>query len=115
MGDAGVFADPSPVSGKQNMRFGKTPSSRMAMDEDKPYGIGIVTFHAAAWGSDERGKIEVEYSLDNGATWEPAGTADVDSENYKKYTFTVNKAGAGRIRLRRTALFLFPKQFRSFY
>lgn len=103
LGDAGVFADPSPVSGKQNMRFGKTPSSRMAMDEDKPYGIGIVTFHAAAWGSDERGKIEVEYSLDNGATWEPAGTADVDSENYKKYTFTVNKAGAGRIRLRQTS------------
>ena len=89
-------------SGNQAIRFGKTSSSSLSMNEDKAKGLGEVSFYARNYGSDNAAVISVEYSMDGGATWTAAGTATLTNA-YEKYSYTVNKEGAGRIRLKQTS------------
>ncbi len=105
LANAGIWKGDTPVrSGKQCVRMGKNANSSIAMTADKDHGVGIVKVHAAQWTSSE-GKctFALEYSADKGQTWERIGTADVTSPDYQEFTFTVNRDGAGRVRVQQTA------------
>lgn len=45
----------------------------MRMIQDLPYGIDSLSFHTAMYGAETGGKLLLEYSLDQGSTWTPAG------------------------------------------
>ncbi len=104
----------SPDAG--DMKFG-TNSLRMRrnaadygyiqMEEDKPYGLGSISFYAsrANFGSD-RANIapifEAQYSTDAGTTWIPAGSAvDLDGiDALTKFEYSnINVTGNIRVRL----------------
>lgn len=103
--NAGIWPGDKPVaSGKQCVRMGKNSNSAITMTADKPRGIGTVKVHACEW-TDKEGPctFALQYSMDGGQTWQEAGTATADATDYKEYTFTVNKPGAGRVRVVQTA------------
>ena len=85
-------------NGKQAARFGKTSTSSITMAEDKPNGIGVISFYARSYGSDNAATLTVSYSLDGGATWTKAGSIQTTS-TYAQYKFEVNKTGVGRIKI----------------
>ena len=110
LGDAGVFNVKSEAANGNNyLRMGKTASSTLTIDEDRPHGIGTVSFLAAGWLNDGESKLAVEVSSDHGTTWEPvsdvtvAGSSSSIGQNYKPYTVTVNRGGSLRLRLRQTS------------
>ena len=99
--DAGITPD-SKYEGKQSVRFGKTASSYLELDEDRVAGIGTVSFYAAVWNKDGDVSFAVRYSADGGTTWNTAGTGSVTSSAYTRYTLTVNAAGPVRLRVEQT-------------
>ena len=105
LANAGIWPGDKPVhSGKQCVRMGRNSNSAITLVTDKAHGIGVVKVHAAEWTSNEGpATFRLEYSPDGGDTWQSAGTATADSEEYKEFTFTVNKPGQGRIRVQQTA------------
>lgn len=100
--DAGITPD-SKYEGKQSVRFGKTATSYLELDEDRVAGIATVSFYAGVWGSDGEAEFVLKYSRDGGASWQSAGAAKVTTTAYNKYTFTVNAAGPVRLRVEQTA------------
>ena len=109
MTDGGVYAVKAEAyEGSNYFRFGKSASSVLAMNEDRTAGIGTVKLQAAPWSKSD-GDIEyaVEYSTDGGQTWQTAGTQKLtaagNEKKYAPYTYTVNRAGNVRLRIRQTA------------
>ncbi len=109
LSDAGVFVVKNEAfSGQHYLRLGKTAGSTATMDTDKEGGIGIVTVQAAGWSpADGSTKFELEYSTDGGANWQSAGEASIatpasTTKAYAPYTFTVNRPGKVRLRIRQT-------------
>ena len=100
--DAGITPD-SKYEGLQSVRFGKTASSYLELDEDRAAGIGTVSFYAALWNKDGDAGFTVSCSTDGGTTWKGIGTGSVTSTAYTKYTFTANVAGPVRLRVEQTA------------
>lgn len=100
--DAGITSQSGDRrNGKQSVRLGKNDNSAISMAEDKNYGIGDVTFHAARYGTDAEAVIAVEYSTDGGDNWAVAGTpVKVTGTTLDKYTVAVNVSGDTRIRLK---------------
>lgn len=85
------------------VRFGKTSSSSITTASAKTDGIGTITFFAERFGTDGNAAVEVEYSSDNGDTWQSAGSAAITETSYKEFIFTVNVPGNNLIRLRQTS------------
>ncbi len=90
-------------SGVLCARFGKNSDSSLEMAENKTRGAATVSFQARNWTNDGTSTIEVEYSTDNGQSWNSCGSAKVDSENYTGFSYRPNIAGNVRIRLRQTS------------
>lgn len=99
--DAGITPD-SKYEGKQSLRFGKTATSYVELDEDRSAGIGTVSFYAAMWSNDGNVSFTVSCSTDGGTTWKSVGTGSVTSSAYNKYTFTANVGGPVRLRIEQT-------------
>ena len=95
-------------SGDCYIRFDKSGDRTLEMAEDRQNGIGMVTLWAAAWSAkDGAAKFELEYSTDGGQNWTSAGEGSLDTpsgstKDYKEFTFTVNKPGRVRVRVRQT-------------
>lgn len=102
LSDAGFWTDKA-YDGKQALRGGKSGKAIVEMDEDRPSGIGTVSFYAHKWNNDETPVLAVEYSTDGGETWTEAGTAAIEAKTYEKYSVPVNATGTARMRLRQTA------------
>jgi len=101
-------------TGPQDRNFNKTTAMRMgddksnctlSMAENKTAGIGIVTFDAAKWpnNSEPSAVINVDYSNDNGTTWETIRTVTISETTSGAYSVEVNRPGDGRIRFNRTS------------
>ncbi|MCM1452131.1 MAG: endonuclease [Clostridium sp.] len=102
--NAGIWPDDRDVLDRQGVRMGKNSNSCIEMTSDKEHGLGTVTVWAKQWNSSEgQCTFALEYSLDGGKEWAQAGMATVNSNDYKEYSFAVNKAGNGRVRVRQTA------------
>ena len=101
--DAGIWSSDKANTGDQAVRLGKTATSSIEMIDDNPAGFGTVTVWTTQFGSDGESTYQLEYSADEGATWQSAGTGKVDSKTYTMQTFTVNCPGPSRIRIRQTA------------
>lgn len=101
--NAGIWKGDGKVSGTYSLRLGSKSDSSMTTAEPKKDGIATISFHGCRWSAkDGDATIAVEYSAD-GASWTPAASVVLDSDSFKEYKATVNKAGAYFIRLRQTA------------
>jgi len=102
--NAGVYnADKDiAINGERSARFGKNETSSLTMKEDKPLGLGSISFKTKRWSSDADATIEAEYSTDGGTTWKSAGTAKV-TDNVTTHNFNANVTGNVRIRLRQVS------------
>lgn len=111
LGNAGVFQIAAEAYDRDGyLRLGKNNNSYIELAENRPNGIGIVEFMATSWRGDGAASIDIQYSTDNGSTWNTAGTVTLPSETsgpstdvYKKYTVTVNKAGNVRLKFSQTS------------
>lgn len=101
--DVGIWDSDKAYSGDQAVRFGKSTSSYIMMTEDKPDGIGVISFYAKMWSTDD-GKcvLSVEYSTDGGVSWIEAEKITIDKTSYTQYQMVVNQTGNARLRLRQT-------------
>jgi endonuclease I len=110
LSNAGVYNVASEAyEGKNYVRFGTSSTSYVEMSKDKANGIGTVSLYASGWSNkDGAVKFKVQYSTDQGATWEDAGdevsiaALSGSTKSYNQYTFTVNKTGNARIRVQQT-------------
>lgn len=110
LSDAGIYQIAAEAYQAEGyLRMGKSSTSAIVLEQDRPKGVGQVEFYAMGWRSDGAAAIDVQYSTDAGATWSLAGTVNVPAETagpsssmYKKYNVAVNKSGAVRIRLLQT-------------
>ncbi|MCB5228980.1 MAG: T9SS type A sorting domain-containing protein [Candidatus Cloacimonetes bacterium] len=78
-------------------------TSAMTMLEDKPDGIGTISFFYRRYGTDAQVDWKVEYSTDSGDTWTQVGanfTAPA-SDDVQTFSETVNVTGNVRIRIKR--------------
>ena len=102
--DAGIWGDYPGENhdGARSARLGKTAASSLTMMDDKHGGAGTVSFYARPWAGKETGTIEVEYSVDGGLDWMPAGSVSISEPAYTLYNVTVNREGDVRVRLRQT-------------
>lgn len=107
LSDAGVFNVNSEAgNGSNYLRMGKSAASVLTLDEDRPHGIGTVSFLAAGWINDGESVLAVEISSDHGTSWENAGNINIAAstssigQNYKTYSIAVNRGGELRLRLR---------------
>lgn len=98
--DAGFWGDASDrFHGERSVRFGKTETSSIAMNEDKLNGAGLFSFVAGVFGSDGESTIEVSYSTNGGSTWIVIGTEAVKDAQLKEFTYIVNIATAVRFKI----------------
>lgn len=100
--DAGMWSTDTSMD-EQSVRFGKTASSYIEMTEDKRLGAGTVSFYIAKWGNDADATMDVEYSVDGGASWNVAGSVAISSTSYTQFAVPVNVTGDVRLRFQQTA------------
>ncbi len=105
--EAGIYdADKKDAhGGKQVMRTSKKSTTALEMLQDKPRGIGVVSFFAKKWTASEAdATVKLEVSDDHGLTWHEADQpVNITSGDYAEFRFTANVPGAARIRLAQTA------------
>lgn len=97
----GTGSQDSGFNGTNALRFGKTATSSLAMNEDKNGGIGTVTFEAAPWPGDVDPVVAVEYSTDGGSTWTTAENITVDDS--ESFSVEVNTPYSARLRFRQVS------------
>jgi hypothetical protein len=78
-------------------------ASAMTMLENKPNGIGTVSFYYRRYGGDPQVDWKVEYSVNNGDTWVQIGTdfTAPATDDVQQFSETVDVAGNVRIRILR--------------
>jgi len=98
-----------PHTGNQAVRFNKSGDRHITMLQDKPNGMGTVSFWARPWKADAADcTLSVSVSSDHGATWEKVGQVTVKAnggaENiYAEYSVTVNRSGSLRLKVEQTS------------
>ncbi|MDR2972482.1 MAG: C10 family peptidase, partial [Bacteroidales bacterium] len=77
--------------------------NKLEMLFDKPNGIGTVSFAYASFSTHSGGIVNLQYSTDQGATWENAGSVTVPAWNagtgMLTKDFEINITGNARIRI----------------
>ncbi|WP_162428720.1 DUF5689 domain-containing protein [Pontibacter pudoricolor] len=95
------------VSGKQAVRFQQnlTVSGYLQMNFDLPKGASKVTVWYATYSTDKPSQWRLEYSQDQGATWQQIG-ADVKdvARDYKMASFLMDIPGPVRFRINKLGL-----------
>lgn len=82
---------------------GKSGTRSIAMAEDKPNGLGRLSFLASPYGSDAAADITVYYSVDSGDSWVSLGTETISATELTEYSYTVNVAGDVRVKIEQTS------------
>lgn len=92
-------------NGERSARLRGYGDTNFTMVEDKPNGIGEVTFFYRRYGSDAQVEYVVEMSSDGGSTWSAiaAPFTAQDSDDVQFFSATVDEANDARIRIRTTA------------
>lgn len=97
---ANIWADDIKFNGTSSMRFRNT--GMLVMAEDKPDGIGTLSFDIRRWASkDPDLTVAADCSTDRGATWQRAGQATLakGTEGFTQLSFEINRPDAARIRI----------------
>ncbi len=106
MTDALIGTDASDwKNGLRSARLRGYGTTSISMLENKPNGIGTISFQYRRYGSDPQVEYKVEYSIDNGVNWVQIGvpfTAPA-SNDVQTFSETVNIDGGVRIRIKTTA------------
>lgn len=90
-------------NGTMSACTGKTTASTIEMAEDKPNGMGALSFLAARYGSDSEAGISVSYSVNGGNSWIAIGSETVSATTLTEYSYTVNVTGNVRIKIEQTS------------
>lgn len=90
-------------SGEQAVRLSKKANSQIEMANDFRNGFGEVSFWAKRYNNDAEATVVLEVSTDGGNEWTEVGTAQIETNQYTKFTFNVGKTVPARLRLRQTA------------
>lgn len=88
--------------GSRSLRLRGYASTVFEMIEDKPNGIGEISFFYRRFNQPGEAQIEyiVEYSMNGGSTWAEAGRFQAsESLTRQKFTASVNQSGNGRVRI----------------
>lgn len=91
-------------NGERSARLRGYGETNFTMVQDKPNGIGEVSFFYRRYGSDSQAEYVVEVSADGGATWieiAPPFTAP-DTDDVQFFSATVDEENDARIRIRTT-------------
>jgi hypothetical protein len=86
-------------NGLRSARLRGFTSSEMSMLQDKQNGIGTITFFYSRYATDSQVQWIVEYSMNGGVTWIPAGTFTADA-TVQQFTAVIDEPGNSRIRIR---------------
>lgn len=91
-------------NGERSARLRGYGTTNFTMVEDKPNGIGDVTFFYRRYGSDAQVEYVVEISSDGGTTWSAiaAPFTAPDTDEVQFFSATVDEANNARIRIRTT-------------
>lgn len=94
-------------TGTQGIRMqqGLTESATVEMKFDLPNGATKVTLLYGAYYTDAASSWKLEYSQDQGATWQQTGTTVTDAGNFQRtITFLMNISGPVRFRINKLGL-----------
>ncbi len=89
-------------NGLKSLRLRGYGTSSFTMLQDKPNGIGTISFLYSEYGTDPQTSWRVEYSTDAGATWTQVGTditATGGNASPSTFSETINVLGNARIRV----------------
>lgn len=89
-------------NGLKSLRLRGYGTSSFTMLQDKPNGIGTISFLYSEYGTDPQTSWRVEYSTDAGVSWTQAGTdftATGGNLNPETFSATINVLGNARIRV----------------
>lgn len=89
-------------NGLKSLRLRGYGTSSFTMLQDKPNGIGTISFLYSEYGSDSQTSWRVEYSVDAGVTWTQVGTditATGGNASPSTFSETINVLGNARIRV----------------
>ncbi len=102
--DVGFFSTSADrFNGTMGSRFGKTSTSSIEMAEDKPNGVGSISFFAGSYGTDGDAAVDVKYSIDGGSTWVTVQNIKIEQAALKEYIIPMNIKGNVRIAIVQTA------------
>lgn len=90
-------------NGTRSARLRGYANSSMTMTQDKPNGMGTISFLYRRFGTDTQVDWQVEYSINNGASWTRIGnvfTAPA-TDAVQSFSAVVNIPGNIRIRIKR--------------
>ena len=89
--------------GARSARLRGYAASAMTMLQDKTGGLGTVSFQYRRYGTDPQVDWLVQYSLDQGMTWNQAGETFTapNTDVVQTFSANVNVSGAARIRIKR--------------
>lgn len=90
-------------NGERSARLRGYGTTSMSMIEDKPEGIGIVSFLYARYGSDTQVPFVVEYSINGGDDWVQIGDEFTAGAEPATFQEEVNVEDDARIRIRTVA------------
>ena len=96
--DAGIWGD-SNSHGDLSCRLGKSSSSTIAMTQDVEGGASAISLWAASYGNDNNAELSVEYSTDQGQSWEVLGEFTVVRGALQHYTLDTDVASNVRFRI----------------
>ena len=71
------------------------------LDEDKPFGCGMLTLYAGLYGSDTGMAMTIAYSTNGGSSWVNVAS-NVTLGAWTSYSYPINKEGNIRIRITAT-------------
>jgi endonuclease I len=98
--DAGIWSD-NLRHGELTCRLGKTSSSSIAMAQDVA-GTSAIAFWAGSYNSDEDATLRVEYSTDQGSTWQAIGTVTTTRGILQYHRLAADVPGSVRFRIAQT-------------
>ena len=98
-----TLVDSDWYAGTRSARLRGYGTSSMTMLQDKPNGIGTISFQYRRYGTDTQVDWKVEYSLDQGSSWIQVGDAFTApaSDVVQTFSETVNTTGNVRVRIKR--------------
>lgn len=88
------------INGNRSARLRGTGITMMTMMQDKTDGIGTISFYHKRYNtSDPSIDWKVEYSTNNGASWQQAGSSFSPTNSVNTFSAEVNVTGDARIRI----------------
>jgi hypothetical protein len=94
--------DADKKNGTKSLRMRTNEVAAITLLEDLAGGVGSVSFLHAKYGADADSEVTLEYSTDEGVTWEVAAVLSVTSTNLTLFSAEINQDGGVRIRIVKT-------------